>query len=61
MSRHLIDHRSESSRNRAKYFAGIERRAGERIHPMFLNAFRRAKKNDGSQRLRRYVRLDRQP
>lgn len=60
MSRHLIDHPSESSRNRAKYYAGIERRAGERIHPMFLNAFRRAKKGEGSQRLRRYLRLARQ-
>ena len=60
MSRHLTDHPSEPSRNRAKYFAGIERRTGERIHPMFLNAFRRAKKSEGSQRLSRYLRLARQ-
>lgn len=60
MSRHLIDHPTGSSRNRAKYFAGIERRSGDRIHPMFLNAFRRAKKGEGGQRLRRYLKLARQ-
>lgn len=60
MSRHVTDHPSASSRNRTKYYAGIERRVGDRIHPMFLNAFRRAKTAEGGQRLRRYLRIDRQ-